>query len=77
MRGRLLMTRFSSWMAVCRCRPSCRQELNARVHLAIATPAPKIPASHLAKLAPAGHVVTGPDGPRVAGDGMVRIAESG
>jgi hypothetical protein len=52
------------------------EELTSLVNLAIATPAPKIPAIHLARLALLGYVRMGNDGPRVTGDGLIRITRA-
>jgi hypothetical protein len=52
------------------------EELTSLVNLAIASPAPKIPAIHLARLVLLGYVLMAPEGPRVTGDGLIRITES-
>jgi hypothetical protein len=39
-------------------------------------PTPKIPAIHLARLVLLGYVLMAPDGPRVTGDGLIRITDS-
>ncbi len=44
--------------------------------LAVATPAPKIPALHLTKLVVLGYVVMEAYGPRVTADGLLRITEN-
>jgi hypothetical protein len=53
------------------------RELTSLVYLAIATPAPKIPAIHLARLVLLGYVLMASDGPPVTGDGLIRITQSG
>jgi hypothetical protein len=53
------------------------EELTSLVDIwAITTPTAKIPAIHLARLVLLGYVVMSPDGPRVTGDGLIRITES-
>jgi hypothetical protein len=52
------------------------EELTSLVDLAITSPAPKIPAIHLARLVLLGYVLMNADGPLVTGDGLIRITES-
>jgi hypothetical protein len=52
------------------------EELTSLVNLAVTTPTPKIPAIHLARLVLLGYVRMAPDGPRVTGDGLIRITDS-
>jgi hypothetical protein len=52
------------------------EEFASLIEVAIASPEPNIPASHLSKLIAVGYVTMGPKGPLVTGDGLVRITES-
>jgi hypothetical protein len=71
------MTGLSNLMTVRMPPALTSEELTSLVSLAIATPAPKIPAIHLARLVLAGYVLMAPDGPLVTGDGLIRITENG
>ena len=55
--------------------PLTPDELASLVSIAVETPAPKIPPIHLARLVLSGYLLMGPDGPRVTGDGLIRITE--
>jgi hypothetical protein len=52
------------------------EEFASLIEVAIASPNPKIPSSHLAKLVALGYVVVTANGPVVTGDGLIRITES-
>jgi hypothetical protein len=52
------------------------EQLGSLVDLAVVTPSPKLPALHLTRLVMLGYVLTSPDGPKVTGDGLIRITES-
>lgn len=52
------------------------EEFASLIELALTTPAPKIPAAHLARLVALGYVSGTPNGPVVTGDGLIRITES-
>jgi hypothetical protein len=71
------MTGLSNLMTVRMPPALTSEELTSLVNLAIAAPAPKIPAIHLARLVLAGCVLMAPDGPLVTGDGLIRITENG
>jgi hypothetical protein len=52
------------------------EEFASLIEVAISSPNPTIPASHLAKLVTLGYVAVTAKGPIVTGDGLVRITES-
>ena len=52
------------------------EECASLIELALTTPAPKIPALHLAKLVDLGYVLITPRGAVVTGDGPIRITEN-
>jgi hypothetical protein len=52
------------------------EEFASLIEIAVSSPGPKIPASHLAKLIAVGYVVETAKGPVVSGDGLMRITES-
>ena len=52
------------------------EELASLIEVAVTSPNPKIPASHLAKLVSLGYVAVTSRGPLVTGDGLIRITES-
>jgi hypothetical protein len=52
------------------------EEFASLIELALTTPAPKIPALHLAKLIDLGYVLITPSGAVVTGDGLIRITEN-
>jgi hypothetical protein len=52
------------------------EEFASLIELALRTPAPKIPDSHLTKLIDLGYVVLTAKGLRVTGDGLMRINEN-
>ena len=51
-------------------------EFASLIEVAISSPAPQIPAQHLAKLIAVGYVTLTAKGPIVTGDGLIRITES-
>jgi hypothetical protein len=52
------------------------EEFASLIELALRTPSPKIPDSHLTKLIDLGYVVLTAKGLRVTGDGLMRINEN-
>jgi hypothetical protein len=52
------------------------EEFASLIELALTTPAPKIPNSHLTKLIDLGYVALTAQGPYVTGDGLMRMNES-
>ena len=52
------------------------EEFASLIEVAITSPAPAIPAPHLAKLITLGYVAVTAKGPVVTGDGLIRITES-
>jgi hypothetical protein len=52
------------------------EEFASLIELAVTSPAPRIPAPHLAKLITLGYVAETAKGLMVTGDGLVRITES-
>jgi hypothetical protein len=52
------------------------EEFASLIEVAITSPAPVVPASHLAKLITLGYVTETTKGPVVTGDGLIRITES-
>jgi hypothetical protein len=52
------------------------EEFASLIEVAITSPNPNIPASHLAKLVNLGYVTVIAKGPVVTGDGLIRITES-
>jgi hypothetical protein len=52
------------------------EEFASLIEIAIATDNPTIPPPHLSKLISLGYVLETTTGPRVTGDGLVRITES-
>ena len=52
------------------------EEFASLIEVAVASPTPKIPASHLAKLVTLGYVAVTAKGLLVTGDGLIRITES-
>jgi hypothetical protein len=52
------------------------EEFASLIEVAITSPAPNVPAAHLAKLIALGYVAMAAKGPLVTGDGLVRITES-
>ncbi len=52
------------------------EEFASLIEVAITSPNPKIPASHLEKLVALGYVTMTARGPVVTGDGLIRITES-
>ena len=52
------------------------EEFASLIEVAVSSPNPTIPASHLTKLISLGYVVVTAKGPVVTGDGLIRITES-
>ena len=52
------------------------EEFASLIEVAVTSPNPKIPASHLTKLLNLGYVTETADGLVVTGDGLIRITES-
>jgi hypothetical protein len=52
------------------------EEFASLIEIAITSPAPKVPAPHLAKLINLGYVALTAKGTVVTGDGLIRITES-
>ena len=52
------------------------EEFTSLIEVAVASPDPNIPASHLAKLVTLGYVTVTAKGLVVTGDGLIRITES-
>ena len=52
------------------------EEFASLIEVAISSPDPNVPASHLAKLVTLGYVAVTAKGPVVTGDGLIRITES-
>ena len=52
------------------------EEFASLIEVAVASPTPTIPASHLAKLVTLGYVAVTAKGLLVTGDGLIRITES-
>jgi hypothetical protein len=52
------------------------EEFASLIEIAIASEKPAVPPQHLSKLISLGYVVETEKGPRVTGDGLVRITES-
>ena len=52
------------------------EEFASLIEVAVHTPEPNVPASHLAKLVTLGFVAMTAKGPVVTGDGLIRITES-
>jgi hypothetical protein len=52
------------------------EEFASLIEVAISSPDPNIPASHLARLVALGYVAVTARGPIVTGDGLIRITES-
>lgn len=52
------------------------EELASLIEIAIAAENPTVPPQHLSKLISLGYVLETTTGPRVSGDGLVRITES-
>ena len=52
------------------------EEFASLIEVAVTSPSPRIPASHLAKLVNLGYVALTAKGPVVTGDGLIRITES-
>jgi hypothetical protein len=52
------------------------EEFASLIEVAVTSPNPTIPASHLAKLISFGYVLVTAKGPVVTGDGLIRITES-
>ena len=52
------------------------EEFASLIEVAVTSPNPIIPATHLTKLITLGYVVTTAKGPVVTGDGLIRITES-
>jgi hypothetical protein len=52
------------------------EEFASLIEFALTTPAPKIPATHLAKLITLGYIAVTGKGPVFTGDGLIRITES-
>lgn len=52
------------------------EEFASLIEVAVTTPNPTLPASHLAKLVSVGYVALTAKGPVVTGDGLIRITES-
>jgi hypothetical protein len=52
------------------------EEFASLIEVAVTSPTPKIPASHLAKLVTLGYVAATAKGLLVTGDGLIRITES-
>ena len=52
------------------------EEFASLIEVAITSPAPNIPAPHLARLIALGYVAQTAKGPVVTGDGLIRITES-
>ena len=52
------------------------EEFASLIEVAITSPAPNVPAAHLAKLIALGYVAVTAKGPLVTGDGLIRITES-
>jgi hypothetical protein len=52
------------------------EEFTSLIEVAVASPDPNIPASHLAKLVTFGYVTVTAKGLVVTGDGLIRITES-
>jgi hypothetical protein len=52
------------------------EEFASLIEIAIAADNPMVPAYHLAKLISLGFVLETANGPRVTGDGLIRITES-
>jgi hypothetical protein len=52
------------------------EEFASLIEVAVTSPNPTIPASHLAKLVSFGYVLMTAKGPVVTGDGLIRITES-
>jgi hypothetical protein len=52
------------------------EEFASLIELALTTPAPKIPNSHLTKLIDLGYVALTAEGLRVTGEGLMRMNES-
>jgi hypothetical protein len=51
------------------------EEFASLIEVAVTTPNPTLPASHLAKLVSVGYVALTAKGPVVTGDGLIRITE--
>jgi hypothetical protein len=52
------------------------EEFASLIEIAVTSPDPSIPATHLSKLVALGYVVLTDRGPVVTGDGLIRITES-
>jgi hypothetical protein len=52
------------------------EEFASLIEVAVTSPSPAIPASHLAQLVSLGFVAETAKGPVVTGDGLIRITES-
>jgi hypothetical protein len=52
------------------------EEFASLIEIAIAVDSPTVPAYHLSKLISLGFVLETANGPRVTGDGLIRITES-
>ena len=52
------------------------EEFASLIEIAIASDAPAVPPQHLTKLISLGYVLETASGPRVTGDGLIRITES-
>jgi hypothetical protein len=52
------------------------EEFASLIEIAVTSPDPNIPATHLAKLIALGYVLLTAKGPVVTGDGLIRITES-
>jgi hypothetical protein len=52
------------------------EEFASLLEVAVTSPNPRIPASHLAKLLALGFLAETANGPVVTGDGLIRITES-
>ena len=52
------------------------EEFASLLEVAVSSPNPRIPASHLAKLLLLGFLAKTANGPVVTGDGLIRITES-
>ena len=52
------------------------EEFASLIEVAISSPDPNVPASHLARLVTLGYVALTAKGPVVTGDGLIRITES-
>jgi hypothetical protein len=52
------------------------EEFASLIEVALGSPDPNVPASHLAKLVSLGYVAVTAKGPVVTGDGLIRITES-